>query len=112
MYEYAARLVRVIDADTVVLDLDLGLSVWAHGRRIRLLGVDAPELRTEAGLTARVWAEAWFATHCPDDTLTVRTVKDKADSFGRYLGVVTAPDGSVLNEELLTAGQAVMYAPR
>jgi micrococcal nuclease len=112
MYEYAARLVRTIDADTWVLDVDLGLSVWAHGRRIRALGIDAPEMSTEAGRAAKAWVEAWFTEHCPDGTLTVRTIKDRADSFGRYLGTLTAPDGACLNTELLTAGQAVVYAPR
>lgn len=41
---YEAKLVRVIDGDTVVLDLHLGLDIWKHNLRCRLKGIDTPEL--------------------------------------------------------------------
>lgn len=107
MYEYSARLVRIVDADTIVLDVDLGMSVWVRGQLIRVLGVDAPEMSTEAGRAAKAWAVAWFAQHCPAGELVVRT--RKADNFGRYLGVIVAPDGAVLADDLLAAGHATVY---
>jgi endonuclease YncB( thermonuclease family) len=110
MFEYAARLVQVIDANTVILDVDFGLPVWVYGLCIRVASIEAPEMPTEAGLAAKIWAQAWFTEHCPDGMLAVRTVKDKAGMY--YLGTITAPDGACLNTELLTAGQAVVYAPR
>lgn len=109
MYIYAARLVRLVDADTWVLDVDLGMSVWMRGQRIRAAGINAPELSTQAGQTARDWAGAWFAKHAPDSTVTVRTIKDRDDNYGRLLGTILAADGACLNTDMLAAGQAVPW---
>lgn len=109
MYEYTARLVRVIDGDTWILDTDLGMSIWIHGQRIRAAGINAPELSTPEGQTARAWVTAWFAQHCPDGTLTVRTTKDRNDNYGRLLGTIVAADGACLNSDMLAAGQAVPW---
>ena len=46
MYEYKATIVRVVDGDTVDVDIDLGFDVWLRSQRIRLFGVDTPECRT------------------------------------------------------------------
>ena len=45
MYEYNAKLIRVIDGDTIDASIDLGFDVWVK-KRIRLYGIDAPESRT------------------------------------------------------------------
>ena len=45
MYEYNAKLDRVVDGDTVDAMIDLGFNTWVH-KRIRLMGIDAPETRT------------------------------------------------------------------
>ena len=36
MYEYKATIVRVVDGDTVDVDIDLGFDVWLRSQRIRL----------------------------------------------------------------------------
>jgi len=46
LYVYKAKLERVIDGDTVDAMIDLGFDTWVH-KRIRLLGIDAPETRTK-----------------------------------------------------------------
>ena len=46
MYKYEAKLLRVIDGDTVDALVDLGFDVWVK-KRIRLYGIDAPESRTK-----------------------------------------------------------------
>ena len=46
MYEYKCKIVKVIDGDTVDVDIDLGFGVWLHKERIRLYGIDTPESRT------------------------------------------------------------------
>ena len=45
-FYYNATLVRVIDGDTIDVDIDLGFSVWLKKQRIRLAGIDTPESRT------------------------------------------------------------------
>ena len=46
MYEYNVKVVKVIDGDTVDVDIDLGFGVWIHKERVRLYGIDTPESRT------------------------------------------------------------------
>ena len=47
MYEYKAVVDRVIDGDTVDVDIDLGFGVWLRKQRVRLVGIDTPESRTK-----------------------------------------------------------------
>jgi endonuclease YncB( thermonuclease family) len=82
------------------------MHVWQHGLRIRAAGLNAPELSTPEGQAAHTWTQAWYAQHCPDGTLTVKTTKDRSDNYGRLLGTITAPDGTCLNTDLLNAGHA------
>jgi micrococcal nuclease len=109
VYEYAARLIRIVDGDTYILSIDLGCSVWLHNQRIRAASINAPELSTPEGQAARAWVGAWFAKHAPDCTITVRTVKDRDDNYGRLLGTILAADGACLNADMLAAGQAVPW---
>ena len=46
MFEYKCKVVKVVDGDTVDLDIDLGFGVWLRKQRIRLYGIDTPESRT------------------------------------------------------------------
>ncbi len=102
---FDAELKRVIDADT----LEVVLSKF-HGdssiKRLRLLGVDAPETNTEAGKRAKAFVEEWLRYVSPfSHQLTVQTVK--ADSFGRWLAYVwRQSDGRDLGGALIEAGHA------
>ncbi len=102
---FDAELARAVDADTLIVTLDKH-----HGdastKRLRLLGVDAPEARTEAGRRAKAFAEAWLAEeNAASYPLTVQTVK--ADSFGRWLAYVwRKSDGACLSSALVEAGHA------
>ena len=42
MFEYKCKLVKVVDGDTVDVDIDLGFGVWLQNQRIRLYGIDTP----------------------------------------------------------------------
>ena len=46
MYEYRVEVLKVIDGDTVDVDIDLGFGVWLKNERVRLHGIDTPESRT------------------------------------------------------------------
>ena len=46
MYEYNVKITRVVDGDTVDIDIDLGFGVWLHKERVRIYGIDTPESRT------------------------------------------------------------------
>lgn len=105
MYEYAARLLKVVDGDTVDLVTDLGFHIHIT-QRIRLLGINCPEHGTPAGDDATAYTAAWFAQHGPD--VTLHTQLDRTEKFGRVLGSIYA-GGRSLNEDLVTDGHAVPY---
>ena len=95
MFEYQCTIVKIIDGDTVDVDIDLGFGVWLKKQRIRLYGIDTPESRTrdleekKYGLVAKVFVE----THLPvGSTRTLTTVKDKTGKYGRILGKFKAFD--------------------
>ena len=124
MYEYRCKIRRVVDGDTVDVDIDLGVGMWIHNERIRLYGVDTPESRTrdleekKYGLLAK----SFVLSYLPEGSYqTLVTVKDKAGKFGRVLGkfVVELGDNAVapsspldlafLNDLLVQTHNAVAY---
>ena len=95
MFEYQCTIVKIIDGDTVDVDIDLGFGVWLKKQRIRFYGIDTPESRTrdleekKYGLVAKVFVE----THLPVGSIrTLTTVKDKTGNYGRILGKFKAFD--------------------
>lgn len=100
----------IVDGDTMHVGIDLGLDVAIH-ITLRLYGINAPEMGTTEGKTAKQWAIGWFQTHCPDNTFTVQTVKDRREKYGRYLATILAPDGANFNTDVVAAGHAVPYFP-
>ena len=110
MYEYKCKIVRVVDGDTVDVDVDLGWSTFRCGERIRLYGVDTPECRTrdaqekQAGLAAKDYVTRRLQLGV---TYTL-TTKEKG-KFGRYLGVILLEDGTSINEALVEENLAVAY---
>ena len=110
MYEYPCKIVRVVDGDTVDVDIDLGFSHWIHNERIRLYGIDTPECRTRdaeekaAGLVAKKFVED--ALHV-GGTYTLST-REKG-KFGRYLGVIFVSDKTSINAALVSEHLAVPY---
>ena len=89
MYEYNSRVIKVVDGDTVDVDIDLGFDIILSNQRIRLAGIDTPESRTrdleekKFGLLAKEMVESY----CPvGSTVTLRTSKDERGKFGRILG--------------------------
>lgn len=115
MYEYMAVIRKVVDGDTVDVDIDLGLSVWKHNERLRIMGIDAPEINAVGteGEAARDWLRTYLV---PGDVVIIRTVKDKTEKYGRYLASIEAAPHAWPNElpidiatEMINAGHAVPY---
>lgn len=111
LYRYAASLVRVVDGDTVVLEIDLGFNI-RHRAHVRLFGVNTPELRAptkSAGLDAKMFAATWFWGAPP---LYIESNRyDEREKYGRILATIFRADDPVsLNDALLSAGLAVPMA--
>ena len=110
MYDYQCTIVRVVDGDTVDVDIDLGFDTWRRGERIRLYGVDTPECRT---LDAEEKAAGFLAKEFVEDALhvggTYRLQTKEKGKFGRYLGTIYLTDDTSINAALVTEHLAVPY---
>lgn len=113
-YVRNAKLIRVIDGDTVEINIDLGFKVWLTVKA-RLFGIDCPEktgITKEAGLAAERATRDWFA-RC-GEKIIVKTHLDKTDSFGRVLVEVLHPfeiEDRNLADYLVKTGHAICYLP-
>jgi micrococcal nuclease len=101
MYDYQCTIVRVVDGDTVDVDIDLGFDTWRCGERIRLYGIDTPECRARdaeekaAGFLAKGFVEE--ALHVG---ATYRLQTKEKGKFGRYLGTIYLTDDTSINAAL------------
>lgn len=105
-----ARLLEVHDGDTVKLAIDHGFGEDAK-EWIRLRDVWCPEVNDPGGPEATEACRAWFVEHAPSGYVQVTTFRTSApleirfrQSFTRYIGIVTALDGSDLNSHLISLG--------
>ena len=113
MYEYRSSLVKIIDGDTIDVDLDLGFAVVLKKQRIRLYGINTPESRTRDkeeklyGLAAKARLRELLEQA---DTITVKTAIDKKarGKYGRILGTIYIDDINV-NQLLVDEGYAIVY---
>lgn len=112
MYQYRARVNRVIDGDSVVLDIDLGFDMWMKNQNIRIYGIDTPECRTRdldekaRGFLAKEHVENLLPV---GEEVTIDTYKDRGGKFGRILGKITNIEGINVGQSLLDVNFAVPY---
>ena len=117
-YTYRAHVMRVYDADTIFVDIDLGCGVHlcgvnGRGEPLRLLGIDAWEVRgeeREKGLLAKAFVEKICYV---GRLLIIETTLDKKGKYGRLLAKVNycehGLDGEnwrVLSDDLVENGHA------
>ena len=106
LYTYKAIVTKIVDGDTVDLDIDLGLGMWSKSTRIRFLNINTPEVRgkeREAGLAAKRFVEDIIPIGC---SVYITTVKDKRGKYGRLLGTIYTDKGANINSLLLDEGHA------
>ena len=117
-FVYRVTVVKVVDGDTLDVDIDLGFSMQLMGQRLRLLWVNTPERKGKtktAGDAAWRFAKEWLGSHAK---LLIRSRKidpghAEKDSFGRYLVEVYGDNDKgkqeCLNDALLSTGNAVPF---
>lgn len=124
LFTYSATVRKIVDGDT--LDIAIALAPgFTRDLRLRLRGLDCPELETAAGRAAKAFVETLLA---PGDEVTLCTTKP--DKYDRYLADVyigksaaaetlppltagrsplTAEGSTFLNNVLLSTGHAIHY---
>ena len=111
LFTYRATVTQLVDGDTVWAEIDCGFGVWTR-QKLRLRGIDAPELETAAGWRARSFVNEVLK---PVDQVVVTT--SRADKYDRYLADLyylagkadperVLAEGRCLNQELLVRGLA------
>ena len=111
MYEYKAKIIRVVDGDSIIVDIDLGFNVMLYKQSVRLYGVDTPETRTKnplekkCGLLAKEYVQSLLKAN---QIYTIKTHLDKKGKFGRILADFRI-NIVFLSELLITKGYAVKY---
>jgi micrococcal nuclease len=128
LWHYRASVIRVVDGDTLDMFVDKGFGDYTR-QRVRLLGVDTPEMRPRKGSPDERIAEKAAAKRATDRVIALVENREvilktaKAGKFGRWLGVIYLPEDVVtqlgriaddrerlsLNDLLLEEGHAVPY---
>ena len=112
MFEYNFKLIKVVDGDTVDIDIDLGFGVWLHKERVRIYGIDTPESRTrdleekKYGLAAKEFVKQFVKG---GKNIVLRTQKyDAKVKFGRILGDIIV-DNVSMSDTMIKEHHAVPY---
>jgi micrococcal nuclease len=105
MFEYTATVLKVIDGDTVDVEVDLGMHTFTK-TRLRVLGINAPEVSTESGRLARLWGRMVLPMGA---FVTIKTQKDKTEKYGRWLASIALPDGQDYATMAIDTGHAVPW---
>jgi len=115
-YFYKAFVTDVYDGDTITCDIDCGFYMILKKQKIRLYGIDTPEVRGEErehGLIVRdILRNKILNKH-----IILETKKDKKGKYGRWLGMIYLKEGDTykqytnLNEWLIENNHATVYLP-
>jgi len=114
MYEYRVNILKIIDGDTVDVDIDLGFGVWLRGERVRIMGIDTPESRTSDkvekifGLASKERLKELLGKTAILKTEVINN-EDARGKFGRILGDFITTNGCRCGEILVEEGYAVPY---
>ncbi len=113
MYTYRAKVTRVVDGDTVDVNVDLGFGVSSK-QRFRLAEIDTPETyrvkkdseEYKAGMKSKEWLESKVL----ETEIIVKTNKDKKGAYGRYIAHLFLENEKIsLNNQMLKLGLAKKY---
>ena len=112
-YNYDVRITRVVDGDTVDVDIDLGFGVWLHKERVRIMGIDTPESRTSDDVE-KVFGKAAkrrMESLLPVDSMQVLMCEqyDSKGKFGRILGDFKVEGDKTVTEIMIEEGHCVPY---
>ena len=120
LYKYRAKVLRIIDGDTMDVDLDLGFDVVLAKQRVRLYGIDTPESRTRDKVEKKfgLLSKDFVKERCPVGSKVIigTHVGDERGKFGLILGEVFAIDKETsaiseisINRQMVIEAYAVEY---
>jgi len=113
--EYDVHVVKVVDGDTVDVDIDLGFKIQLKDERVRIMGIDTPESRTSDrveklfGVAAKNRLYSLLEKDAKLITTEDKDGEDMKGKFGRILGDFRAADGRLVTEIMIEEGHCVPY---
>jgi micrococcal nuclease len=113
--EYDVHIIKVVDGDTVDVDIDLGFGICLKDERVRIMGIDTPESRTSDpveklfGLAAKNRLYSLLEKDAKLITTEDKSGEDMKGKFGRILGDFRASDGRLVTEIMIEEGHCVPY---
>lgn len=118
--EYKAKVLKIVDGDTVDVDVDLGFGIVLTDERVRIMGIDTPESRTSNkvekvfGLASKERLKELLDKECILVTYDDKNGEDMKGKFGRVLGDFKAVrweghEAELVSEILIDEGHAVKY---
>jgi micrococcal nuclease len=113
--EYDVTVIKVVDGDTVDVDIDLGFGVCLKDERVRIMGIDTPESRTSDEVEKLFGTAAKHRLYeLLKDGGKLITTEDKngedmKGKFGRILGDFRTPNGKLVTDILIEEGHCVAY---
>jgi len=115
MYEYRVKILKVIDGDTVDVDIDLGFGIVLTDERVRIMGIDTPESRTrdkvekKFGLASKARLKELLGKTGILKTQINKKGEDMKGKFGRILGDFVVDGERNVTDILVEEGYAVAY---
>ena len=110
LFYYKGLITKVYDGDTVTVTFDLGMRVKREGLKVRLFGINAPELRGKTLIEARE-SRDFLRSKVLNKDVIIQTVRDKKGKYGRYLANiwVETPAGAWenVNDLMVSEGFAI-----
>jgi len=107
VYYYNAFVCKIYDADTITCDIDCGFGIIMRKQKIRLYGLDAPEIRGKNKEMGRISRDRLREKILNKDII-LQTIKDKKGKYGRWLGIIYHQNTNI-NEWLIENGLAKIY---
>jgi len=107
MYEYKATVTKVYDGDTITVDFDLGFGILIRKQKIRLYGINTPEVRGPEKPEGIISRDA-LRERILGKVVTIKTFRDKKGKYGRWLGEVFVEEENI-NQWLISEGYAKEY---
>ena len=99
-HTFAAQVVRVIDGDTIKVNVCLGMDTWIHNHSVRLLGVHSPELTGADAKRGLEQKEALMKLLPEGSSIMLVTAISRSDKYGRYLAYVYNANDINVNDEM------------
>ena len=110
MYTYKAAVTRVVDGDTIIVDIDLGFGVWLKEQSVRLAKINTPEIKGSTRVEG-IAAKEFLSKLILNKWVDIRTDKGH-EKYGRWLATVLLEEDKNLiniNLKMIVEGHAITY---